>query len=118
MNIKKKLKIRIIIQIIFVIIGVIAIGNFASLHALCPFGGVVTSYNLLTEGTFVQKIHSSSVILMIIIFVLTIFFGSVFVVLFVLSALFRNGLVSLAKKYFPINITKLFQQKHLGTILF
>ena len=29
----------------------------ASLHALCPFGGVVTIYQYATVGTFVQKIH-------------------------------------------------------------
>ena len=32
----------------------------ASLHALCPFGGVVSVYNLATLGTFVKKIHASS----------------------------------------------------------
>ena len=36
----------------------------ASLHALCPFGGVVTIYQYATIGTFVQKIHESSFILM------------------------------------------------------
>lgn len=35
----------------------------ASLHAVCPFGGVVTIYNLVTSGTFVQKIHESSLVL-------------------------------------------------------
>lgn len=50
----------------------------ASLHALCPFGGVVTLYNLATVGTFVQKIHSSAVVLMGIVFVLAILFGPVF----------------------------------------
>jgi len=35
-----------------------------SLHALCPFGGVVSLYSVLTTGTLVQKIHSSSLILM------------------------------------------------------
>ncbi|NLB45638.1 MAG: 4Fe-4S binding protein, partial [Clostridiaceae bacterium] len=28
-----------------------------SLHAVCPFGGVVTLYNLATLGRYVQKIH-------------------------------------------------------------
>ncbi len=50
----------------------------ASLHALCPFGGVVTIYQYATEGTFVQKIHESSFILMIIGFLLSILFGPVF----------------------------------------
>jgi len=38
----------------------------ASLHSLCPFGGVVTIYQYATTGTFVQKIHESAFILMII----------------------------------------------------
>jgi polyferredoxin len=50
----------------------------ASLHALCPFGGVVTLYNLFTLGTFISKIHMSSVILMAIVFILAVLFGPVF----------------------------------------
>lgn len=50
----------------------------ASLHALCPFGGVVTIYQYATAGTFVQKIHESSFILMVIGFLLAVLFGPVF----------------------------------------
>lgn len=50
----------------------------ACLHALCPFGGVITLYNLATVGTFIQKIHMSSAILMILIFALALLFGPVF----------------------------------------
>lgn len=50
----------------------------ASLHALCPFGGVVTLYNIATLGTFIQKIHASSMVLMAIIFFLAVLFGPVF----------------------------------------
>ncbi len=50
----------------------------ASLHALCPFGGVVTIYQFITVGTFVQKIHASAFILMIIGFLMAILFGPVF----------------------------------------
>jgi len=50
----------------------------ASLHALCPFGGVVTIYQYVTAGTFVQKIHESAFILMILGFLLAILFGPVF----------------------------------------
>jgi|GEM_PF-42353 len=50
----------------------------ASLHALCPFGGVVTLYNLITVGTLIQKIHASSVILLGLVLVLAILFGPVF----------------------------------------
>lgn len=50
----------------------------ASLHAVCPFGGVVSLYQLATVGTFVQKIHQSSFVLMLIAFLLAILFGPVF----------------------------------------
>jgi len=50
----------------------------ASLHSLCPFGGVVSIYQYATVGTFVQKIHESAFVLMVIGFVLAILFGPVF----------------------------------------
>jgi polyferredoxin len=50
----------------------------ASLHALCPFGGVETLYQYLTSGTFVQKIHESSFALMIIGLLTALLFGPVF----------------------------------------
>lgn len=87
-----KVKVRLWIQIFFfALIGAISVNHTlveaggglvlfsnASLHALCPFGGVVTLYNLATLGTFIQKIHISSVILMVIIFSLAIMAGPVF----------------------------------------
>lgn len=88
----KKKNIRKVVQVFFfALIGIISINKTlaesgggvaflsdASLHALCPFGGVVTLYNLFTLGTFIKKIHMSAVILMSIIFVLAILFGPVF----------------------------------------
>ena len=50
----------------------------ASLHALCPFGGVVSIYQYVTVGTFVSKTHESSFILMWIVFALTLLVGPVF----------------------------------------
>jgi len=50
----------------------------ASLHAICPFGGVVTLYNLITTGSFIQKIHNSSIILMAIVFLSALLFGAAF----------------------------------------
>ena len=58
-------------------VGIPLLSN-ASLHALCPFGGVVTIYQYATVGTFVQKIHESAFVLMIIGFVLAILFGPAF----------------------------------------
>lgn len=88
----KNKQIRKYIQIFFfTLIGLIAVNKTlaetgmgipflsqASLHTLCPYGGVVTVYNLVTAGTFVQKIHSSALILMGIVFFLAILFGPVF----------------------------------------
>lgn len=50
----------------------------ASLHAVCPFGGVETLYTFLTSGLYVQKIHESSLVLMGVSFILAILFGPVF----------------------------------------
>jgi len=58
--------------------GGIPLLSSASLHSLCPFGGVVTIYQFATVGTFVQKIHESAFVLMAIGFVLAILFGPVF----------------------------------------
>jgi len=89
---KKKPSIRIWIQLIlFILIALIAVNHTlaesgggipflgsASLHAVCPFGGVVSLYNLVTAGTFVKKIHESSLVLMFIVFASTLFMGSLF----------------------------------------
>lgn len=50
----------------------------ASIHALCPFGGVESLYKFITVGTFVQKVSDSSFVLMALIFILAILFGPVF----------------------------------------
>ena len=89
---KKKISARLIVQIIFFgLIALIAVNHTlveagkgipflssASLHGLCPFGGVVSIYQLATVGTFVQKIHQSSFVLMFIVLLLSVLFGPVF----------------------------------------
>lgn len=89
---RDKLWPRTVIQIFFfVLIALISINHTlvesgagipflssASLHSLCPFGGVVSIYQYAATGTFVQKIHDSSFILMIIGFLLALLFGPVF----------------------------------------
>lgn len=37
-----------------------------SLHGICPFGGVVSFYQLFTIGTLTKKVHESSVVLAVI----------------------------------------------------
>jgi polyferredoxin len=88
----KAANIRFIVQIFFfALIALIAVNHAleeagkaipilsaASLHAICPFGGVVSVYQLITAGTFVRKIHSASFILMWIVIALTLLLGPVF----------------------------------------
>lgn len=92
MKYKKGIKIRILIQIFFFVLiagiavnhalvesgGGIKLLSAASLHSICPFGGVVTIYQYFTSGTFVKKIHESSFILMIIAFIAAFGFGPIF----------------------------------------
>lgn len=47
----------------------------ASLHAICPFGGVVSIYEFVTSGRYTQKTHASSFILMFAAFGLAVGFG-------------------------------------------
>jgi ferredoxin len=50
----------------------------ASLHAVCPFGGVVSLYQWITQGSFVKKVHESSMILGGLVLVLSLALGPVF----------------------------------------
>lgn len=89
---RRNIWIRRIVQIFFfLLIALIAINHTlaesgkgiaflssASLHALCPFGGVVTIYQFVTSGTFVSKIHQSAFVLMIVGFLMALLFGPVF----------------------------------------
>ncbi|OHD80475.1 MAG: ferredoxin [Spirochaetes bacterium RIFOXYC1_FULL_54_7] len=50
----------------------------ASLHALCPFGGVVTLWHLATAGRLVRQIHESALVLLGLTVVLAVLFGPVF----------------------------------------
>lgn len=89
---KKNKYLRTIIQVIFFIIVLLTSINHqlsetgisipfvskASLHALCPFGGVVSLYTFFTDGRFVQKIHESSFVMLSIVLFLSVLFGPVF----------------------------------------
>ena len=50
----------------------------ASLHGICPFGGVVSLYQLATVGSLVKKVHEASLVLMGIAFFLVILVGPAF----------------------------------------
>ena len=58
-------------------IAVPVLGEGASLHAICPFGGVVSFWQLATAGTLVKKVHDSSVVLAVIALALSLLFGPV-----------------------------------------
>lgn len=89
---RKNIWIRRVVQIFFfALVALIAINHTlaetgkeipilssASLHAICPFGGVETLYQFATTGTFVQKVHEASFVLIIIVFLIAILFGPVF----------------------------------------
>lgn len=49
-----------------------------SLHAVCPFGGVVTVYQFFATGAFLPKVHSSAFILMLLGLVVALLFGPLF----------------------------------------
>ena len=48
-----------------------------SLHAICPFGGIVTLYSLATVGDYIKKIHESSLVILGISTALALLFGPV-----------------------------------------
>ena len=89
---QKKHLIRLVVQIFFLaLIILISVNHFRSeqglaplligapsLHAVCPFGGVITIYTYFTEGAFIQKIHQSAFTLMWLVLGLTLLFGPVF----------------------------------------
>lgn len=72
----------------------------ASLHALCPFGGVVSLYQFITTGTFVQKVHQSSLVLMIIGVVLALLAGPVFCGWVCPLGTFQEWIAKIGKKIF------------------
>jgi polyferredoxin len=49
----------------------------ASIHAVCPFGGVETLYQLVTAGTLVNKVHDSALVLLGLTLLLSILAGPV-----------------------------------------
>ena len=111
---KKKVKIRTWIQLaMFIFVAIIAVNHTlvesgsgipflgsASLHAVCPFGGVVSLYNLVTAGTFVKKIHESSVVLMIIVFTTTLLLGPLFCGWICPMGTFQEWIGKIGKKIF------------------
>lgn len=122
---KKKIWVRPIIQIfIFVLVLLIAISKSlleagitipflsdASLHAICPFGGVETLYQYITSGTFIQKIHISSVILMYAVLFVSLLFGPAFCGWICPFGTFQEFIGKLGKKLFGKKYNHFIPQK-------
>lgn len=83
----------------------------ASLHALCPFGGVVTIYQYAATGTFVKKLHESSFILMTLGFALAILFGPVFCGWVCPFGTFQEWIGKIGKKLFKRRYNHFVPQK-------
>ena len=88
----------------------------ASLHAICPFGGVVTIYQYITSGSFVQKIHESSFYLMIIVFITAIIAGPIFCGWVCPFGTFQEWIGKIGKKIFRKRYNNIIPKK-LDTVL-
>ncbi len=111
----RTLRVRTIVQaFFFVLVAAISINSVleesgmvvipflsnASLHAICPFGGVVTFWQFITTGTFIQKIHESSLVLMSAVLLLGLFFGPVLCGWVCPFGTFQEWIGKLGKKLF------------------
>ena len=113
-NKRNRLNIRLIVQIFFfVLLGLIALNRYldehgisltlistASVHALCPFGGVVSIYSAVVTDSLVRKIHQSSMVLMYIGFALALIVGPAFCGWVCPLGSFQEWLGKIGKKIF------------------
>ncbi len=82
-----------------------------SLHSICPFGGVETFYQFLTVGTFIQKIHASAFVLMVIVLLLSILFGPVLCGWFCPLGSLQEWIGKLGKKIFKQRYNNMIPQR-------
>ncbi|MGL4607365.1 MAG: 4Fe-4S binding protein [Eubacteriaceae bacterium] len=90
---------------------VVPILSKINLHAICPFGGVETIYKFLTTGALIQKIHNSSVILMILSLLVALLFGAIFCGYICPFGTFQEWIGKLGKKLFPQKFNQLIPKK-------
>jgi len=116
----KKINLRLIVQIFFfALIALIAVNHSleeqgraigflssASLHAVCPFGGVVSIYQYVPAGTYVHQIHESAFILMYIVFALALLVGPAFCGWVCPLGSFQEWLGKLGRKMSPKKFNK------------
>lgn len=82
-----------------------------SLHAICPFGGVVTIYEFFTTGDFLPKLHSAAFILMALGLVVAVFFGPLFCGYVCPLGSYQEWIGKLGRKLFPKRYGKLVPKK-------
>lgn len=82
-----------------------------SLHSICPFGGVVSIYQFITTGTFVQKIHQSSFVLMGVLIIISIAFGAAFCGWICPFGTFQEWLGKLGKRLFGKKYNNIIPEK-------
>ena len=78
-----------------------------SLHAVCPFGGVVTAYEFLSSGSLVPKLHTAALVLMSLGLVVAFFFGPIFCGYFCPLGTMQEWIGKLGKKIFKKKYGKL-----------
>jgi polyferredoxin len=89
----------------------------ASLHALCPFGGVETMVQLLTAGTLIQKVRASSVILLDLVLLLSLLLGPVFCSWVCPLGTIQEWMGKLGRKWFGNKLYNHFIPSRLDSIL-
>ena len=89
----------------------------ASLHALCPFGGVETMVQLLTAGTLIQKVRASSVILLDLVLLLSLLLGPVFCSWVCPLGTIQEWMGKLGRKWFGNKLYNHFIPGRLDSIL-
>ena len=82
-----------------------------SLHAICPFGGVVTVYQFIAAGSFLPKLHSAAFILMALGLVVALFFGPLFCGYVCPLGSYQEWIGKLGRRLFPKAYGKLIPKK-------
>ena len=135
----KKFNLRLMVQIFFfTLIALISVNktlaatgmgipflSTASLHALCPFGGVETLFSLVTTGLFIPKTQISAVILMGLVFLLALLFGPVFCGWVCPLGAFQEWIGKIGKKLFkkrynhfvPTKVDKVLRYLRYGVLV-
>lgn len=78
-------------------------GEAASIHALCPYGGLESLYSLIGSGTFIQKVFSGTMVLFVLTIVIAILFRRSFCGLICPFGALQEFFALLGKKIFKRN---------------